>query len=248
MKIAIKVILLLLVAGYLVFAIVRFSQRTEDRVCEAVDIQITDSLEGGFVTTDYIHNILAKNKIFVEGQKLSNIDIQGLDSILQHDPYIDSARCFCTAASHLCIQIIPQRPILHVIQENGDNYYLDGSGAIMPVDNMNIDLCVATGNITKDYARKHLMELAKFIYEDDFWDKQIEQIHVTNNHEVELFPRVGEHTIVLGTTENFRKKLENLMIFYKNGLSKTGWNKYSIINLSYNGQIVCTKKNNTKKI
>ena len=248
MKIAIKVILLLLVAGYLVFAIVRFSQRTEERICEAVDIEITDSLEGGFVTTDYIHNILAKNKIFAEGQKLSNIDIQGLDSILQHDPYIDSARCFCTAASHLCIQIIPQRPILHVIQENGDNYYLDGSGAIMPVDNMNIDLCVATGNITKDYARKHLMELAKFIYEDDFWDKQIEQIHVTSNHEVELYPRVGEHTIVLGTTENFRKKLENLMIFYKNGLSKTGWNKYSVINLSYNGQIVCTKKNNTKKI
>ena len=71
---------------------------------------------------------------------------------------------------------------------------------------------------------------------------------ILNNHEVELYPRVGEHTIVLGTTENFRKKLDNLMIFYKNGLSKTGWNKYSVINLSYNGQIVCTKKNNTKKI
>ena len=237
MKIAIKVILLLLVAGYLVFAIVRFSQRTEDRVCEAVDRQITDSLEGGFVTTDYIHNILTKNKVFAEGQKLSNIDIQGLEDILKKDPYIDSARCYCSAASHLCIQIIPQRPILHVIQDNGNNYYLDGSGATMPVDNM-----------TKEYAKKNLMELAKFIYEDDFWDKQIEQIHVTSNREIELYPRVGEHIIVLGTAENFRKKLDNLMVFYKNGLSKTGWNKYSIINLSYNGQIVCTKKNNTKKI
>ena len=248
MKIAIKVILLLLVAGYLVFAIVQFSQRTEERICEGVDIQITDSVEGGFVTTDYIHNILTKNKIFAEGQKLSSIDIQGLEEILQKDPYIDSARCYCSAASHLCIQVIPQHPILHIIQDNGENYYLDGSGATMPVDNMNIDLCVATGNITKDYAKKNLMELAKFIYEDDFWDKQIEQIHVTSNREIELYPRVGEHVIILGTTENFRKKLENLMIFYKNGLSKTGWNKYSVINLSYNGQVVCTKKNNTKKI
>jgi cell division protein FtsQ len=248
MKIAIKVILLLLVAGYLIFAIVEFSQRTEERVCEAVDIEITDSLEGGFVTTDYIHNILTKNKVYAEGQKLSSIDIQGLKEILQKDPYIDSAKCFCSAASHLCIHIIPQRPILHVIQKNGDNYYLDGSGATMPVDNMNIDLCVATGNITKDYAKKNLMELARFINEDEFWDKQIEQIHVTDNHEIELYPRVGEHVIILGTVENFRKKLENLMIFYKNGLSKTGWNKYSVINLSYNGQIVCTKKNNTKKI
>ena len=248
MKIALKIILLLLVAGYLIFAIVEFSQRTEERICEAIDIQITDSLEGGFVTTDYIHNILTKNKVFAEGKKLSSIDIEGLEMILKKDPYIDSARCYCSAASHLCIQIFPQRPILHVIQENGENYYLDGSGATMPVDNMNIDLCVATGNITKDYAKKNLMELANFIYKDDFWDKQIEQIHVTNNHEIELYPRVGDHIIILGTAENFRKKLENLIVFYKNGLSKTGWNKYSIINLSYNGQIVCTKKNNTKKI
>ena len=248
MKVALKIILLLLVAGYLIFAIVEFSQRTEERVCEAVDIQITDSLEGGFVTTDYIHNILTKNKVFAEGKKLSSIDIQGLEKVLQKDPYIDSARCYCSAASHLCIHIIPQRPILHVIQNNGDNYYLDGSGATMPVDNVNIDLCVATGNITKDYARKKLIELAKFIYENKFWDKQIEQIHVTENQEIELYPRVGEHVIVLGTPENFQKKLENLMIFYKNGLSKTGWNKYSIINLSYNGQVVCTKKNNSKNI
>lgn len=248
MKVALKTILLLLVAGYLVFAIVRFSQRTEERVCEAVDIQITDSLEGGFVTTDYIHSILTKNKVYAEGKKLSSIDIQGLEEILQKDPYIDSARCYCSAASHLCIFIIPQRPILHVIQNNGDNYYLDSRGTTMPVENINIDLCVATGNITKDYAKKKLIELAKFIYEDEFWDKQIEQIHVTENQEIELYPRVGEHVIVLGTPDNIQKKLENLMIFYKNGLSKTGWNKYSVINLSYDGQVVCTKKNNSKKI
>ena len=159
MKVAIKIALLLLVVGYLIFAIVEFSQRTEERVCEAIDIEITDSLEGGFVTADYIHGILTKNKVFAEGKKLSSIDIQGLEETLQKDPYIDSARCYCSAASHLCIYIIPQRPVLHVIQNNGDNYYLDGSGATMPVENMNIDLCLATGNVTKDYAKKNLMDL-----------------------------------------------------------------------------------------
>lgn len=248
MKVAIKIILLLLVVGYLIFAVAEFTQRTEERVCEAVDIQITDSLEGGFVTADYIHSILAKNKIFAEGTKLSSIDIQGLEEILRNDPYIDSASCYCSAASHLCIYVIPQRPILHVMQNNGENYYLDGSGAIMPVNNMNIDLCVATGNITKEYARKNLMELARFICQDEFWDKQIEQIHVTDKNVIELYPRVGEQVIILGTPENFRRKLENLMTFYKNGLSKTGWNKYAVINLSFDGQVVCTKKNNTKNI
>lgn len=248
MKVALKIILLLLVGGYLIFAIVEFSQRSEERVCEAVDIQISDSLEGGFVTTDYIHGILTRNKVFAEGMRLSSIDIQGLEDILRKDPYIDSANCYCSAASHLCINVIPQRPVLHVIQNSGENYYLDGSGATMPVDCMNIDLCVATGNITKDYAKKNLLELAKFIYADEFWDKQIEQIHVTDKNVIELYPRVGEHVIILGTPDNFRRKLENLMIFYKKGLNKTGWNKYAIINLSYDGQVVCTKKNKTNNI
>ena len=48
MKVAIKIILLLLVVGYLIFAVAEFTQRTEERICEAVDIQIADSLEGGF--------------------------------------------------------------------------------------------------------------------------------------------------------------------------------------------------------
>ena len=88
----------------------------------------------------------------------------------------------------------------------------------------------------------------RFASADDSDEKQIEQIHVTDRKVIELYPRVGEQVIILGTPENFRGKLENLMTFYKNGLSKTGWNKYSVINLSFDGQIVCTKKNNTKNI
>ena len=48
MKVAIKIALLLLVVGYLIFAIVEFSQRTEERVCEAIDIEITDRVDLNF--------------------------------------------------------------------------------------------------------------------------------------------------------------------------------------------------------
>lgn len=242
MKIAIKVILLLLVAGYLVYAIIELSEPTEERICQGVDIEITDTLEGGCVTPGYIQELLTKNKFYVEGQKLSAIDIHSLEKLLCADPYIDSAICYCSAASHLFIQVIPQRPILHIMQNNGESYYLDGSGATMPVGYMNLDLCIATGNINKNFAKKHLLPLAKFIHDSDFWDKQIEQIHVTDSQKIELYPRVGEHVIILGSADGFTKKLEHLKLFYKNGLSKTGWNKYASVNLSYDGQIVCTKR------
>lgn len=241
MKTIFKILLLVAVAAYLVFALTQFAKPAEDHTCEALDIHITDSLTRDFVSEDYVHNILAKKKVFVEGQKLSQININDIEQMLKDDPYIDSVSVYCTAANHICINVIPEQPILHIMTHSED-YYLDKNGTTMPVGNFNIDLCIATGNITKDFARKSLIDLATFIHGNEFWNSQIEQIHVVNSNDIELYPRVGEHIILLGSTEGFEDKLHRLMLFYKKGLPKVGWNKYKTINLAFEGQIVCTKR------
>ena len=38
-----------------------------------------------------------------------------------------------------------------------------------------------------------------------------------------------------------QKKMDRLEKFYKYGLSKAGWNKYSYIDLEFDNQIICTK-------
>ena len=40
------------------------------------------------------------------------------------------------------------------------------------------------------------------------------------------------------------EKFNKLEIFYSEGLNYVGWNKYSIIKLDYNGQVVCEKNIN----
>ena len=70
---------------------------------------------------------------------------------------------------------------------------------------------------------------------------QREQIHVQANGKLEIIPRVGKHTILLGEPKDFKKKLEKLKVFYEKGISQVGWNKYSEISLEYNDQIICTK-------
>ena len=76
---------------------------------------------------------------------------------------------------------------------------------------------------------------------DEFWKAQIIQVKVLENGELELIPRVGNHTILLGTTDELELKFKKLKIFYEKGLSKTGWNEYSQINLKFDNQVVCTK-------
>lgn len=82
----------------------------------------------------------------------------------------------------------------------------------------------------------------KFVQDDEFWSNQIQQIYVADNGEVELVPRVGEHTVLLGAPTRVEEKLARLKEFYTEGLNKVGWNKYSALNLKYDNQVICKKK------
>ena len=246
MKTAFKIFLLLAVVGYLVVAIWKFGGESEDRTCEGVRVEIIDSIPDGFITDDYIRSILTKNKISPQGMKISAINLEQIEQLMLDEPHIERASCYYDAAGRLCIKVVPQQPILHVINQKGEDYYLSSTGLTMPTASFNVDLCVATGNISKKFASEHLLELAKFIHDDLFWSEQIEQINVVGPDEIELYPRVGQHIIELGSVDNFQEKLSRLRIFYREGLERVGWNKYKRISLAYDGQVVCTKTD-TKK-
>ena len=72
--------------------------------------------------------------------------------------------------------------------------------------------------------------------------EQVEQIHVTPKQEIVLVPRIGNHIIEIGKADNLEKKLAKLEEFYKEGLNKVGWNKYNKINIEFDKQVICTKK------
>ena len=48
--------------------------------------------------------------------------------------------------------------------------------------------------------------------------------------------------IALFGAKYFRNKFEKLKVFYRYGLGKVGWDRYSMINLKYHNQVVCTKR------
>lgn len=247
MKTAFKIFLLLAVVGYLVFAVWKFSSKAENRTCEGVSVEIIDSIPDGFITQEYIRSILTRNNISPEGMKISDINLERIEQLMLEESHIESATCYYNAMGNLCIKVVPQRPILHVISQKGEDYYLSSTGLSMPTASFNVELCVATGNVTKKFASEHLLEFAKFINDDLFWSEQIEQIHVVSPEEILLYPRVGQHVIELGSINNYQEKLNRLRTFYREGLERVGWNKYRTISLAYDGQVVCTKANNIKK-
>lgn len=241
MKVAIKALVLLAIVAYLVWVVTRYARPVEKQVCTDVRVCLTDSALTEVVTSDYVLAILDRHHISPRGMSLSSVSLPRLDSLLSADPYVGQASCHFTTAGVLCLDVTPRRPVLHVIQDDGDDYYVADNGDVMPSHLAERGLCLATGHLRRAFARKNLLPLARYIHDDEFWNAQIEQIYVTADGEVELSPRVGHHVVRLGRVEGYQDKLRRLRFFYAHGMPKVGWNKYKVINLAYEGQIVCTK-------
>jgi cell division protein FtsQ len=137
-------------------------------------------------------------------------------------------------------------PVIFVIPDGKDGYFVDAQGKIIPNRNSATNLVVASGNIDEKYASRELAEFGQFLQTDEFWNNQIEQIYVTKDRKgkrvVEIVPRVGDQIVYLGTLENYQKKLRKLRTFYDKAVETVGWKKYARVNLEYDNQIICTKR------
>lgn len=241
----IKKILLFIVivalAGYFIAAVTVLNKPKEGQTCEQVEILVEDSTEQSLITKNDVQQYLIRKKIYPLGKNLQQIDLLGMEKALKKSPYIDNATCYKTATGAICVKVKSRQVILHVISENGEDYYLDSQGNPIPKASYYADLPIVTGHVSKKYAKQKLTTLGKIIQSDPFWNQQIEQINVLANGKLEMVPRVGKHTVLIGEPKDFKKKLEKLKIFYEKGINQVGWNKYSEINLEYNDQIICTK-------
>ena len=194
---------------------------------------------------------------------LTNFNVTQIEEKLNNNHSIKDAQVYKTIDGQLMINVKQRRPIVRIFSKN-DSYYIDEKGNLMPLSNKyTARLLVVNGGVNEPFGKRYqfnynslndslaektllddIYKIADFIDRSEFWKAQIEQIHVNKVYEFDLIPKVGNHKIVFGGIDNLEGKFEKLMIFYKKGLSKTGWNEYSEINLKYKNQVVCTKRYN----
>ncbi len=181
----------------------------------------------------------------LEGLALGNIDFTDIEEKLELNPFIRNAEIYFTLKGDVYVDIQQREPLVRVVNNSGVSFYIDVKGDKMPLSSkFTARVVVATGNIDADddsLLLDDLVKLCKFIAADNFWKAQFEQIHVTENGEFELVPKLGNHIIRLGRTENLHDKFNKLLVFYKEILKNFDADKYRVINLKYDQQIVCTK-------
>ncbi len=246
------------------FVSLAFSSRESDKIpCSDFDIQVDHSTDNFFVTKkDVMAMILSKGDSLI-GSPITSIPIGVYERHISANPSVKRAEVYTKHNGIFAVKVYQREPILRVINSEGESFYIDKEGSIMPTSsNYTARVPVATGFITdREYEmQRHnvvnmsdslksvsclddLYFLATFIRTNGWWKSQIQQIRVESNGELTLIPTVGDHHILLGTTDKMEQKFKKLDLFYKKGLNTTGWDQYSHINLKYKDQVICTKKN-----
>ena len=238
-----SILAVFVLAGYLVYSAVGMTDRHEDtRLCQGVDLHITDSLHFDLIDEEMVIGVLQEHSIDPVGLPLEDIDPEKIEATLMLHPLVGKVQCYKTGGDLLRINLSSKVPLVRVINNRGNDFYVDSKGEILSQHSLAVQLPVATGYIDRQFAANELLQVVRALDRSEFWKAQVEQINVTKDKQIELVPRVGDHLLILGTADNVESKLERLMNFYENGLDNVGWNKYRSISVAYEGQVVCKKR------
>ncbi len=239
------------------------SQRSKIK-CNEIQVQVIDTTGYLFVEPQDIISLLSEKGYKIKEKTLETLPLNKIENDIKNHPSVKNAEVYTTLDGVLHIDVLQRNPILRIINYNNESYYIDNDGALFPLsEKYTARVLVANGNLNEPYnlrytrnaseekesdelGRKYIIDdlfrLAKFIQGNEFYKSLIEQIFVNENNEIELVPKVGNFTILLGDINDMEEKLANLTSFMKVALPREGWDKYTIINVKYKNQIVCTKK------
>ena len=96
---------------------------------------------------------------------------------------------------------------------------------------------------SKDFS--DLINFVDQVGEDSFWSAEVVQFvaDTTSMGEISLrlIPRSGNFVVEFGTLAQRKEKLEKLRKFYDEGLAYMGWERYRVVDVRYDKQVICTK-------
>ena len=150
---------LLLISAYLVLAVTAFN---------GMELVVKDSVNFGFVTPAEVKALLKAKKLSPEGKPLNSINVRRLEETLYKHPFISDAECYLTSGGKVGIEIYQRIPLMRIMSDNGDNYYIDQEGNIMSAPGKPVHVAVATGYIDRKFAQEELHKLGNYLQADPF--------------------------------------------------------------------------------
>jgi len=235
------------------------SNRYNELVIKNIDINLIDDNQHHFITKSEISSLLSSLGIVSEVTLNKEIELSHIENKLINHPAVSKAEVYFNNNGDLEVDIKKRTPIARFVSPVYEkNFYVDERGYLMPLCSTYVSrVPIFSGNINfpeklnlyaldslhRAPAFQEIYEMSKIINNDSFLKSQIVQIHINNNGYFELIPRIGNQRILFGLAENMENKFKKIKLFYANGPQAKELNKYDTLNVIYDNQIICSKRN-----
>lgn len=239
-----KLLILLFLLGlavYIAVAMGTLSKPPQEARCDTVEVNFLSETPIRSVDRAELLQLLRHRGLDPQGQRLCDIDEQLIENALRSHPLLKSCECYQTASGKVVIDVQQRIPILHVLNSQGDDFYVDSEGkALNPPPGEVFRLPVVTGQVPRAEADSLLAGLVRYFCEKGAWADSVEQVAVLPDGTLELALEGEDFLVYLGKTQEVGRKMEHFAKFYNRALQRIGTNKYARISLEFNNQIICT--------
>lgn len=254
-KVLVLTVWLAVIAG-LTTLLIAASNRKVAHQCKSVEVLIKGSGDKYYIEKGDIQKQIELVQGKLTGKPLKQIDLGLLERKLERNAWIKDAEIYFDNLDVLHVVVREREPIARVFTTAGNSFYIDTAGIRMPLlETVTARVPVVTGFTSakrlnaKDTALlDEVKAVAQYIYNNEFWNAQTGQIDITAERKFEIIPVIGDHVIKIGSAEKIEEKLNNLLVFYKQIISKAGFTKYSVLDAQYEGQIVAVNRGAVSKV
>lgn len=201
------------------------------------DIYIHDS-SNLFITKDSIKSAVIEI-ITTKNIHKSSVHLKALEFELNKIELVKKSDVFIDVNGTMVIDIEQRKPIARFID---NKFYLDEDGFVMPKSKY----YSARVPVIKGYAKTQdqldlIYKLSNYIKDDKFLSQSATEILIDSNSNFSIKLRDYRFKILIGQLNNLDLKIKNFKAFYINASANQILNKYSVINLQFDNQVVCVK-------
>ena len=201
------------------------------------DIYIHDS-SNLFITKDSIKSAVIEI-ITTKNIHKSSVHLKALEFELNKIELVRKSDVFIDVNGTIVIDIEQRKPIARFIDNKS---YLDEDGLVMPKSKY----YSARVPVIKGYANTQdqlalIYKLSNYIKDDKFLSQSATEILIDSNSNFSIKLRDYRFKILIGQLNNLDLKIKNFKAFYINASANQILNKYSVINLQFDNQVVCVK-------
>jgi len=197
-----------------------------------------DNSNNLFITKDSIKSAVIEI-ITTKNIRKSSVHLKALEFELNKIELVRKSNVFIDVNGTIVIDIEQRKPIARFIDNKS---YLDEDGLVMPKSKYySARVPVIKGYTNSQDQLDLIYKLSNYIKDDKFLSQSATEILIDSNSNFSIKLRDYRFKILIGQLNNLDLKIKNFKAFYINASANQILNKYSVINLQFDNQVVCVK-------